>query len=173
MSRKFLKQFIPNPEQIRRHPSLRFFQHWLNDSNLWHMNRYSVSAAVFIGLLIAFVPLPIHMLLCTLVAVWWRANLPIALSVIWLSNPITISPQFYLAYKVGARLLNQAPQPLAFELSLQWLRSEFDFIWQPLLLGCAVSGLGAAFIGAALVRIIWRARVISRWRARQRQRGLR
>lgn len=171
MSRKFLKRFIPTPEQIRKHPSLRFFQHWLTDSNLWHLNRYSVSAAVFIGLLIAFVPLPIHMLLCTVVAIWWRANLPIALAVIWLSNPLTIPPQFYLAYKIGARILNLPQRQFAFELSLHWLRSEFDLIWQPLLLGCAVCGFAAAFIGAALVRIIWRAQVIARWRNRQKQRA--
>jgi uncharacterized protein (DUF2062 family) len=170
MSQNFLKRFIPTPEQIRRHPSLRFFQHWLHDPNLWQLNRYSVSTAVFIGLLIAFIPLPIHILLCTLVAIWWRANLPIALAIIWVSNPLTIPPQFYLAYKVGARLLNLPQQPFAFELSLHWLRSEIDFIWQPLLLGCAVCGLTAALLGTALVRINWRAQVIVRWRARQRQR---
>jgi uncharacterized protein len=171
MSRGFLKRFIPDPEKIRRHRSLRFFQHWLADPNLWHLNRYSVSAAVFIGLLIAFVPLPIHMLLCTLVAIWWRANLPIALSIIWISNPITIPPQFYLAYKIGARILNQSQQQFAFELSIHWLRTEFDYIWQPLLLGCAVCGITAAFTGATLVRIIWRAQVIARWRARQKLRA--
>lgn len=171
MARKFLKRFIPNPEQIRRHPSLRFFQHWLADPNLWHMNRYSVSAAVFIGLLVAFVPLPIHMLLCTIIAIWWRANLPIALAVIWISNPLTIPPQFYMAYKVGAQLLHLPPQEFAFELSLHWLNAEIHLIWQPLLLGCAVCGVVAAFTGAALVRVIWRAQVIARWRARQKQRA--
>lgn len=163
---------MPDPETIRRHRSLRIFQHWLHDPNLWHLNRYSVSAAVFIGLLIAFVPLPIHMLLCTLVAIWWRANLPIALSVIWLSNPVTIPPQFYMAYKVGARLLNQPPQQqIAFELSEHWLRTTFEFIWQPLLIGCAVCGFGAAFLGAGLVRVIWRIQVTARWHARQKKRS--
>lgn len=171
MSRNLLKRFMPDPEKIRRHPSLRFFQHWLNDPNLWHLNRYSVSAAVFIGLLIAFVPLPVHILLCTLVAIWWRANLPIALGVIWISNPFTIPPQFYMAYKIGAWLLNQPSRQFAFELSLPWLRAELGFLWQPLLLGCAVCGFGAAFTGAALVRIIWRVQVIARWRARQKLRA--
>lgn len=173
MSRKLLKRFIPSPEQIRKHPSLRLFQHWLTDTNLWHLNRYSVSAAVFIGLLIAFVPLPVHMPLCVVVAIWWRANLPIALAATWISNPLTIPPQFYLAYKVGARILNLPHRDFAFELSLQWLRAEFDFIWQPLLLGCVVCGFATAFTGAALVRIIWRVRVIVRWRTRQKLRAAR
>ncbi|MDB6062820.1 MAG: ATP-binding protein [Verrucomicrobiaceae bacterium] len=161
---------MPDPEKLRQHRSLRFFQRWLNDPNLWHLNRYSVSAAVFIGLLIAFIPLPIHIVICTLVAIWWRANLPIALSVIWISNPFTIPPQFYMAYKVGSLLLRRPEHHFSFELSLQWLGSEFSFIWQPLLLGCAVCGFAAAFLGAALVRIIWRLQVIARWRARKNHR---
>lgn len=171
MSQNFLKRLLADPEQIRQHRALQRFQRWLYDPNLWHLNRYSVSTAVFIGLQIAFIPLPIHMPLATLAAIWWRANLPVALGVIWASNPLTIPIQFYLAYQTGAYLLNLPPQPFAFELSLQWLGRELADLWQPLLLGCAVCGLAAAFTGAALVRIIWRIQVTLRWRARQRQRA--
>lgn len=170
MSRNYFKRFVPEPDTIRRHPSLRLFQRWLHDPNLFHMNRYSVSAAVFIASLIAFIPLPIHIVTVVLAAIWWRANLPIAFAVIWISNPLTIPAQFFMAYEVGAWLLNHPPQDFAFELSLDWLRSEFDYIWQPLLLGCAVCGLATAFVAAGAVRVFWRAQVVARWKARQRRR---
>jgi len=171
MARKFFRRFTLSRETINQHRTLRLFRHWLEDPNLWHLNRYSVSSAVFIGLLVAFVPLPIHIIMVALIAIWWRANLPISLSVIWISNPITIPPQFFMAYKVGAQLLQQPPLHIEFELSLHWLRMEFVHIWQPLLLGCLICGLGAAFLGAGLVRIAWRLHVIARWRTRQRCRA--
>jgi len=170
MPRRLLKRLMPDPETIRKHPTLRIFQHWLNDPNLWHLNRYSASSAVFIAFLVAFVPLPIHMLTVTLIAIWWRANLPVALAAVWLSNPVTIPAQFFLAYEVGTRLLNEPEHKFAFELSLQWARAEFNAIWQPLLLGCLICGLFAAFIGAGIVRLVWRMQVIARWKARQHRR---
>lgn len=159
-----------DPETLRRHPSLRLFQRWLHDPNLWDLNRYSVSTAVFIGFFVAFAPLPIHMVAAALFAIWWRANLPVAVAAVWISNPVTITPQFYLAYKIGARILRQPQNDFAFQLSMHWVREEFAALWQPLLLGCLVCGLITATFGWIAVRILWRAQVVARWRARQRQR---
>jgi uncharacterized protein (DUF2062 family) len=170
MSRKFVKRFTPDPETLRKHPSLRLFQRWLHDANLWHLNRYSVSSGIFIGFLIAFVPLPIHMITATILAIWWRANVPVAVGAVWISNPITIPPQYYLAYIIGARILQQPSHQFTFELSLSWLRHEFDTIWQPLLLGCLICGLITATLGWIGVRVIWRMQAIARWRARQYRR---
>ena len=171
MLRQLLKRLAPDPETLRKHPSLRLFQRWLHDANLWHLNRYSVSSAVFIGFLVAFIPLPVHMGAAALLAIWWRANMPVAVGAVWISNPITIPAQFYLAYKIGALLLHQPQHQFAFELSLEWARNEFNTLWQPLLLGCLVCGLAAATLGWASVRIIWRMQVIARWRARQHHRA--
>lgn len=170
MARKFFRRFAPSRETIDQHPSLRHFRRWLVDPNLWHLNRYSVSSAVFIGLLVAFIPLPMHIITAAMLAIWWRANLPVSLAVIWISNPVTIPMQFFMAYKVGAALLAHPPLVLQFELSWQWLSNELSDIWQPLLLGCLVCGLSAAFLGAGLVRLAWRLHATARWRARQRAR---
>jgi uncharacterized protein (DUF2062 family) len=169
MSRKLFQRFTPSPELIREHRSLRFLGKWLHDPNLFHLNRYSASSAVFIGFLVAFIPLPIHTLVAAAAAIWWRANLPISLAAVWISNPFTIPPQFYVAYRLGARLLQQQPQHLHFELSLRWFSMEFHAVWQPLLLGCLVCGLIAGVFGAGIVRLLWRIQVALRWRARQQR----
>ncbi len=171
MSRKFFRRITPSRATINKHRALRLFRHWLENPNLWHLNRYSASSAVFIGLLIAFIPFPMHLPAAALAAIWWRANLPITVTVIWVSNPLTMPAQFYMAYKLGSLLLERAPLELQFEFSWQWFSTEFAHIWQPLLLGCLICGLTAAFLGAALVRIAWRIQVIARWRARQRYRA--
>ncbi|HET8711441.1 MAG TPA: DUF2062 domain-containing protein [Spongiibacteraceae bacterium] len=171
MLRKLIKRLTPTPETLRNHPSLRFIQHWLHDPNLWHLNRYSVSTAVFIGFFIAFVPLPVHMIAAALLAIWWRANLPVAVGAVWISNPVTIPPQFYIAYKIGAFLLRHPQHRFTFELSLHWARNEFDAIWQPLLLGCLICGLATAALGWIAMRILWRIQATTRWRARQYRRA--
>lgn len=173
MARKQLRRFMPDPHSLRNSRSLRLFGRWLHDPNLWHLNRRSVSSAVFIGFSVAFVPLPIHTLLAAAAAIRWRANLPLSLAGVWISNPVTIPAQFYMSYKLGALLLRQPPAPFEFQLSLHWLGSEFGYVWQPLLLGCLVSGLSVGLLGAAAVRILWRLQVVMRWRARQRRRSAR
>lgn len=170
MLHRLLQRLAPDPETLRKHPSLRIFQRWLHDPNLWELNRYSVSTAVFIGFFVAYAPLPIHMVAAALLAIWWRANLPVAVGAVWISNPVTIPPQFYLAYKVGVHLLRQPQHEFAFELSMHWVREEFAALWQPLLLGCLVCGLMTATLGWIAVRVLWRAQVVARWHARQHHR---
>ena len=100
-------------------------------------------------------------------------NLPISLSLVWVSNPITIPPLFYAAYKTGAWILGQAPRDVDFELSREWLLNELGAVWEPFLLGCFVLGITFAIIGHIAVRIIWRIHVMSSWHERRRRREAR
>lgn len=173
MARKFLKRLLPAPEKMREHPSLRVFGSLLHDPNLWHLNRRSVTLAVFIGLFIAFVPVPSQMLLAGLTAILFRANLPLSVMLVWITNPLTIPAIFYFTYKIGALVLGVDTQPVQFELSFSWLEDELIKLWRPLLLGSLLTGLFFGLLGSATIHILWRVHVIHRWRKRQRQRALR
>lgn len=197
MARKLFKRFTPKPETIRNHKSLQLVAHWLHDPNLFHLNRYSVSMAFLIGLFWAMVPVPFQMIFATTFAIWWRANLPISVALVWLTNPLTMPPIFFASYKLGTWLLGRNPESshhqsfaewvgqsdnLCGELSLfdcggawmQWLVSGFDQLWhpfiKPLLAGSLTIGLIAGILGALLVRLLWRVQVTLRWRARLRER---
>ena len=50
----------------------------------------------------AFLPVPFQMVLAALGALWRRVNLPLAVALICITNPLTMAPAFYLCYKVGA-----------------------------------------------------------------------
>jgi uncharacterized protein len=171
MARKFLKRITPNTEFVKNHPSLRRFAHWLHDPNLWHLNRYSASIAVFIGLFCAFIPVPSQMPIAALWAIWWRANLPISVALVWLTNPITSPPIFYATYKLGNILLDRPARGLHFEPSLAWFLEQIGQIWQPLLLGSLCVGFFAGALGAISVRVLWRVQVALRWSARQKARA--
>lgn len=174
MPRKALKRILARfrpPEGDHRLRKL--FGELLHNPDLWHLNRYSVAWGVSVGLFIAFVPVPFQMPLAAAAAIVIGCNLPISLSLVWVSNPITIPPLFYAAYKTGAWILGQAPHNVEFELSREWLLNELGAIWEPFLLGCLVLGIAFAIIGHIAVRIIWRIHVMSSWRERRRRREAR
>lgn len=169
MARQFLKRYLPDHQQIREHKHLRVFGKRLHDPNLWHLNRRSVAGAMGVGVFVAFIPVPAQMILAAAAAIWLRVNLPLAVAMVWITNPITMPPLFYGTYKVGAWLLNMPAKPVEFEPSLSWLMHGTNAIWWPLLLGSLAVGavLGVAVYGA--VRLAWRLYVIRKRRARLRR----
>ncbi len=171
MSRKFFRRYMPDHEKIRNHRLLnRLFGKLLHDPNLLHLNRRSVSGAMAVGLFCAFIPLPTQMLVAAAAAIVFRVNLPIAVGLVWLTNPVTIPPMFYFCYKVGTWILGAPLQPVDFSLSWEWMEHELGLIWQPLLLGCFIVGSVAAATGYGLTRLFWRLHVISHLRERRRRR---
>jgi uncharacterized protein (DUF2062 family) len=173
MPKKFIKRWMPDHEKIRAHPHLnKIFGKLLHDPNLLHLNRRSVSGAFFVGLLMAFVPLPTQMIFAAAAAILFRVNLPISVGLVWLTNPVTMPPVFYFCYKVGAWILNTPVAKHSFELSWTWLQTEFGLIWQPFLLGCVICGLTSAVVGAAVIRLLWRWHVLRQWEERKQRRAL-
>ncbi len=169
MARKLIKRYLPDPEWIKTQSSIRFLGSWAHEPNLWHLNRYSVSTAVFIGLFVAFMPIPTQMVLAGFCAIIFRANLPISMLLVWVTNPITIAPIFYLAYSVGSALIGAPEQEFVFELSWEFI-GQLSHFWQPLLLGCFLCGLFFALLGSTAVRLLWRWHVIKRWKERRLKR---
>ncbi|CAH0990000.1 hypothetical protein SIN8267_00077 [Sinobacterium norvegicum] len=167
MARKFFKRYMPDPEKIKSNKSLRFMGTWLHDPNLFHLNRRSASLAFFIGLFVAFLPIPSQMIVAAALAILVRCNLPISVLLVWITNPVTMPAIFYGAYKVGAIILQVPTQDFAFELSLEWLIEEIAKVWQPLLLGSVICGVISGTIGYVVVRATWRFHVITRWKNRK------
>ena len=172
--RRHLRKVVPGERHIRRNEFLgRVFGKLLFDTDLWHLNRASVAAAVSVGLFMAWVPAPFQMILAAGVAIAIRCNLPVAIALVWISNPVTAAPLFYGAYELGGWLLDVPPVDLQIDISVQWLLHEFGRVWEPLLLGCFVMGLVCAILGHVAIRLVWRAHVMVSWRDRRIQRGRR
>ena len=169
MPRKFFKRHMPHPSTIREVRSLRVLGQWIYEPNLWHINRYSASTAFFIGLFCAFLPLPGQMLIAAIAALWLRANLPLSVALVWISNPLTVAPMFYSSYKLGSYLLQTPELAFEFEASLNWLNTGLSQVWQPFLLGCFISGSFFGLLGFFLISRLWRIRVLNRWTERKRR----
>jgi uncharacterized protein (DUF2062 family) len=97
-------------------------------------------------------------------------NLPISVGLVWVTNPVTMPPFFYSAYKLGAWLLGVPVVVERFELSIDWLTSTVGQIWQPFLLGSLVIGTASALAGYYGMQLFWRWQIVQQW---QRKKALR
>ncbi|MFQ5995450.1 MAG: DUF2062 domain-containing protein [Acidiferrobacterales bacterium] len=171
MARKFIRRYLPDRYRLREHKLLRGFERFFHDPNLWHLNRYSASGAVAVGLFLAFMPIPFQMVAAAAFAIMLRVNLPLAVAMVWVSNPLTIGPLFYFCYKVGAWISGRVDHEIAFAWSWEWIRTGLTQGWEPFLLGCSVVGLLAALAGSVGTRLLWRWHVIREWETRKQVRA--
>jgi len=165
--KKWLKQVTPDRGKIHGHKHLRVFGNLLHDPNLWHLNRRSVSGAAALGLFVMYLPPVGQMLVAAAGAIALRVNLPIAVSLVWITNPITMPPMYYFSYRLGAWLLGRDPHIDAFEMKfwLDW--HNWVDILIPLTVGSLVCGIACAALGYFAVQAIWRWKLMRQIRKRK------
>ncbi|MGO2355433.1 MAG: DUF2062 domain-containing protein [Marinomonas foliarum] len=166
MPKNCLKKFIPNPEKLKQSKALNLLGSQIYEANLWHLNRKSVARAFFNGLFWAFIPMPFQMLASALLAIPLRANIPLSIALVWITNPLTMPFVFYFNYKVGSLILDRHHEK-NFHLSVEWIWDKMEHIWVPLYVGSITSGLVAGAISYAVISILWRLHVIKRWKERK------
>ena len=120
-------------------------------------NRKMVSKAVFIGLFIAFIPMPMQMLLVLAMMPYLKFNVPIALAMCWLSNPFTMSPMYYMEYLTGAFFLGS--EPLEVEMTLKWFSENIDDVFIDLYTGTLFYAIVGSLSGYWLVNHFWKGSV--------------
>lgn len=174
MPRKLLKKYLPDPAHLREHKHLRVFGERLADPGLWHMNRRGIANAAAIGLFCALLPIPFQMLPSALLAIMFRANLPLSIALVWLTNPLTAVPVWYGTYLLGSVLLGMEPTWTVDENSLEavgdamW--ANFGQIYIPILVGSLIAGIVLAAAGWAGAHQAWRAHIRLQWRQRAERR---
>ena len=168
MLRRFLNRWLPKPGKVRSEYGLGVFGRLLDNRDLWRLNRRSTARAAGIGIFCAMIPVPFQMVVATAVAVGVGCNVPVALAMCWITNPVTMGPIFFGAYKLGSWILGMPEREVQFEVSLDWLMTTFAAVWPPLILGCAVIGLCGAALGFYCTHFIWRLSVIREWKTRRR-----
>jgi len=167
MPKKLLKRYIPDPAELRKNKHLKIFARFLEDPNLFHMNRRSVSNAFLVGLFWAMIPMPFQMVPATITALLIRGiNWPIAVALVWVSNPITMPPMFYFNYLVGTWVLGEPENSPAFEASLEWLVVLAENNWLHLYFGSVVVGAASGVLGYLAVRGYWRHYIVKKHRSR-------
>ncbi|HAR74932.1 DUF2062 domain-containing protein [Psychrobacter glacincola] len=179
--KKRLKDLLPTPEKVLESRTLKLFAPQLSDPRLWHFNRHSLNKAVYIGVLSAFFPLPGQMLLALIGALIFRANVPMALGLTWITNPLTTLPVFYAGYYVGAKILDlpmislRTIGRMISDLSL-WIISNGanPFITYKgtvsltaFCLGLTILAIITSIVCGLAFKAIWRYKTVTSWQKRQ------
>ncbi len=179
MPRKLFRKYLPSHASILRNRWIAQFGNLLKHPNLWHLNRRSVAGGFSAGLFAGLIPGPLQMIGGTLLAILFRVNLPVAVFTTFYTNPVTIVPLYFVAYKIG-RLFTlgddsfTAPPSFSLEQGWQaWFTDLFSWVaslGKPLLIGVPLLALLLATLGYFIADLGWRCYTVTTWRARQRRR---
>lgn len=182
MLRRYLRRVLPNHQTIRDHRHIVRFGDRLQHHNLWHLHRRAVAGGVAVGMFAGMIPgsNPVQFTAGALLAVTFKVNLPLSMLVTLYSNPFTVVPLYWLAFKLGQLVLWQSGGELpSFALGLEdkgwvdWISAAFHWltsVGKPLLVGLPLLALGLAFIGYFVTDWAWRFGVMWHWRQRNHQR---
>lgn len=166
MPRGLFRKITPRRETVHNHWALKPFTGFLGDPRLWSLQRRTVTPAFGAGLAICFIPLPIHIPLAVMVAIFCRIHIPTIMVSLLLVNPLTVVPVYFLAYKVGVLVTGAPEGGFSFQMSWDWVQNGLGPMWKPFLIGCGVTGALLGLLGYALLDITWRYSVRKRYRER-------
>jgi len=166
MPRGLLRKITPRSETLRKHWALKPFSRFFGDPRLWSLQRRTVAPAFGAGLAICFIPLPIHIPVAAMVAIFCRIHIPTIMLALITVNPLTLVPVYLLAYKIGV-LVTRAPEhAFKFHMSWNWVQHGLGPMWKPFLIGCGITGALVGLIGYALLDVLWRYSVRKQYRER-------
>ncbi|QMW23955.1 DUF2062 domain-containing protein [Sandaracinobacteroides saxicola] len=167
------KMKVPSREVLLANRWMRPFAKHLSDPRIWQWNRRSVARGAALGMFITIaVPLPIQILLAALLAVFVRANVPVAALCAFLSNPFTTPAILAGAYWVGNLALaveNRMPVPLLPQ-SGSWMERALEWVAQaslPIAIGLLIMATVLASVSYVAVHLAWRVRIGRKWARRR------
>lgn len=183
MPRKYFRKFLPSHDVVKQNRHIARLGPWLQHHNLWHLHRRSVAGGIAVGLFAGLIPgsNPVQFTVAALLAIAFRVNLPLAVVVTLYSNPFTIVPLYFTAYKLGQfamlRTTDGGLPPLALSLQdvglLEWLPAAFNWltsVGRPLLIGLPLLAVLLAVAGYFIVNWAWQLHVRYEWYRRRRRR---
>ncbi len=134
------------------------------------INRKSVVRGIWVGLFWGFIPMPFQMLGVLVATPLFRFNVPIAITTVWLSNPFTMPPLYYVEYLTGNFILGrEGIRDIA--LTMSWFKSHLGEIFVPLYVGTAFYSIVVSSIVALTINWLWVRSAKHAWKHRKKQIG--
>ena len=138
-----------------KHPKIREFLKKYNiPLEYFAASRKMITRGVFLGIFIAFIPMPMQMAATLLFTPFFRFNVPIAVAMCWITNPLTMPPIYYIEYLTGSFLLGIEPEPV--QMTLDWFSSNLSKIFIPLYTGALFYSIVGSVSGYYLVNWLWK-----------------
>ncbi len=166
-------RLLKHPRLLKASASRRWFARHFLDKRVWKPTQHTLAGGVAVGLLVSMQLLPMQMPAAAILAAVFRVNIPVAIVMCWLSNPVTIPALVPLEYALGKWVLSWIssvpatpfPRELPHSLAESWLTLKEHapvMLFGGLLLGGALAPLGYAVAFAS-----WSG--LQSWRRRRRE----
>lgn len=152
MPRAKLRKLLPTHEIIKNQKILKIFGKLLYKREIWSLSRRKILGGVFIGVFIAFIPMPFQMLLVAFLAIIFNVNLPVTILLVWITNPLTMPFIYYFEYELGNFVLN-IKDPI--EFSFETMNENINEIALSLYVGTAITSTVLAFLSVFILNIFW------------------
>jgi uncharacterized protein (DUF2062 family) len=149
MIRKFFKKRATSKGKLDS-----FLEKYKLPRAYFNVNRKMITQGVFIGLFWAFIPMPMQMLAVIAMTPFIKFNVPIAIAMVWLSNPFTMPPMYYIEYLTGNFILGYEGIS-DIELSLEWFSNNMSNIFVPLYVGTAFYSIVISSLVYLLLNWLW------------------
>lgn len=171
---RWLTKNMPRREELAESRWIRPFGQRVLHSEFWRFTRRSVPRGVGIGLLVGiFLMIPgLQIVGAALLSVPFRANIPIAAAMTFLSNPATTPFILFASLQVGIALGFHADLAAFHELRMRgasfgdWLSWLFSDAAPALVSGLFIIAIVAGAIGYLVSIGVWRWWTARKWRRR-------
>ena len=170
----WFRRNLPSREQIAGHRFSRPFRSHLQRNELWRFTRRSVPRGVAAGLFVGvFALIPgVQIVGAALMSIPFRANIPVAAAMTFLTNPLTTPFLIAAAIPVGNQLGFHADSAAVMEKYArgapvgEWLTWFFSDAAPALISGLFIIAVLSGAIGYFLSVFIWRWWTARKWRRR-------
>lgn len=133
------------------------------------VNRRMITRGIGIGLFWGFIPMPMQMLAVISSTPFVRFNVPMAISMVWLSNPFTMPAMYYMEYLTGNFILGREGIS-DISLSLEWFSANLSNIFVPLYVGTAFYAIIVSLVIYISLNWFWVYSVKKERKEQQKQR---
>jgi len=166
-----LRRLLPSRESLEKVRHLRFLGPFLARPWLWHFNRRTVAVGLAVGVFIGFMlPMGLQAPVAAIGVLWARGNLAVAMLSTLVTNPFTVVPVYYVAYRLGAFLTGAEFSDASASAAASTL-GKIASVGAPLATGLFVMGLSAALVCYVGTSLLWRLFTTIAWRRRLRMRN--
>jgi uncharacterized protein (DUF2062 family) len=162
MQRQYLK-FVRRFYRQLRSPQLRsnrFFAglvHRLSNRRLWKPCRTTVSHGLAIGLFFSMMlPMPFQSVVAAFFAIRSRVNVPFAMMIVWISNPVTTLPLALMQVRLGQFLRDvlNIPVPSFLDVTGLFPCTTIECNAANFVLGMLFSGVIASILAYPIVHVV-------------------
>lgn len=167
-------RYLKHPRKLKSSATMRWFARHFLDKSVWRPSQYTLSGGAAVGLFISMQLLPMQMPFAVIAAAVLRVNIPIAIVMCWISNPVTIPALVPLEYAIGKWVLSWVSSVPATPFPEKF-PATFAEMWLALKEHTPVMFFGGVILGGLLAPVGYVSTWISwdafqRWNERRKER---